>query len=127
MSSLKRTIEVIEHRSGGDPSTTHTSSGPTKYEAVTLERGLIQEKGFYDSAGLVWNFDAGLGLDFSLARRLLQQCSLDAAKSVWSEQEIEAVGELMAAADRVSEILLSINCAGCGVGCEISLDLPPFL
>ena len=33
MSALKRTTEVVEHREGGDPSTSHKSPGRNKYEA----------------------------------------------------------------------------------------------
>jgi phage tail-like protein len=67
MSTLKRTTEVVEHRSGGDPSTGHKSPGRSKFEAITLERGLTQDMSFHDWAGLVWNFGAGLGSEVSLA------------------------------------------------------------
>jgi phage tail-like protein len=67
MSSLKRTTEVVEHRSGGDPSTSHKSPGRQKYDAITLERGLTQDMAFHDWAALVWNFGAGLGSEVSLA------------------------------------------------------------
>jgi phage tail-like protein len=67
VSTLKRTTEVIEHREGGDPSTAHKSPGRTKYEAITLERGLTQSLDFNDWAGMVWNFKAGLGAEVSLA------------------------------------------------------------
>ena len=55
------TTEVVEHRSGGDPSTAHKSPGRQKYDAITLERGLTQDLNFHDWAGRVWNFGAGLG------------------------------------------------------------------
>jgi phage tail-like protein len=67
VSSLKRTTEVIEHREGGDPSTSHKSPGRTKFEAITFERGLTQDLNFYNWAGLVWNFGAALGAEVSLA------------------------------------------------------------
>ena len=67
VSSLKRSTEVVEHRAGGDPSTAHKSPGRQKYEAITLERGLTQDKNFHDWAGRVWNFNAGLGSEVSLA------------------------------------------------------------
>src|SRR5580704_10991694 len=67
MSSLKRTTEVIEHRSGGDPSTAHKSPGRQKYDALTLERGLTQNTEFHDWAALVWNYGSGLGSEVSLA------------------------------------------------------------
>ena len=46
VSSLKRTTEVVEHRVGGDPSTSHKSPGRTKYEAITLERGVTHDVAF---------------------------------------------------------------------------------
>jgi phage tail-like protein len=66
-SSLKRTTEVVEHRSGGDPSTSYKSPGRTKYDAITLERGLTLDVAFHDWAGLVWNFGSALGSEVSLA------------------------------------------------------------
>ena len=66
MSSLKRTTEVVEHREGGDPSTSHKSPGRHKFDALTLERGLTQDSNFHNWAGLVWNFGAGLGSEVSL-------------------------------------------------------------
>jgi phage tail-like protein len=46
VSALKRTTEVVEHREGGDLSTSRKSPGRTKYEAVTMERGLTQDPEF---------------------------------------------------------------------------------
>ena len=68
MSMLKRTTEVVEHREGGDPSTSHKSPGRNKFDAITLERGLTQDKAFHDWAGLVWNFGAALGAFLALIR-----------------------------------------------------------
>ena len=34
--ALKRSTEPVEHREGGDPSTSRKSPGRTKYEAITL-------------------------------------------------------------------------------------------
>ena len=65
--ALKRTTEVVEHRSGGDPSTSNKSPGRTKYEAVTLERGVTHDPEFEKWANKVWNFGSGLGLEASLA------------------------------------------------------------
>ena len=65
--ALKRTTEVIEHREGGSPSTTRRSPGRTKYEAVTLERGVTHDLEFEQWANKVWNFGAGAGSEVSLA------------------------------------------------------------
>jgi phage tail-like protein len=65
-SALKRTTEVVEHRQGGDPSTSHKSPGRTKYEAITLERGVTHDVDFEQWANKVWNFGSGLGKEVSL-------------------------------------------------------------
>jgi phage tail-like protein len=67
ISGLKRTTEVLEEREGGDPSASHKSPGRTKYEPITLERGVTQDPTFNNWAGLVWNFGASLGSEVSLA------------------------------------------------------------
>ncbi|WP_017464136.1 phage tail protein [Dyella ginsengisoli] len=66
-SALKRSTEVVEHREGGDPSTSRKSPGRTKYEAVTLERGVTHDTEFEKWANRVWNFGSGLGLESSLS------------------------------------------------------------
>jgi phage tail-like protein len=66
VSALKRTTDVVEHREGGDPSTVRRSPGQTKYEAITLERGVTHDKDFEQWANKVWNFGAGLGAETSL-------------------------------------------------------------
>jgi phage tail-like protein len=67
VSALKRTTEVVEHREGGDPSTTRKSPGRTKYESITLERGVTHDIDFEQWANKVWNFGSGLGAESSLA------------------------------------------------------------
>jgi len=67
VSALKRTTEVVEHREGGDPSTVRKSPGRTKYEPVTLERGVTHDIDFEQWANKVWNFGAGAGAESSLA------------------------------------------------------------
>jgi phage tail-like protein len=65
-SALKRTTEVVEHREGGDPSSSRKSPGRTKYEAITLERGVTHDVVFEQWANKVWNFGSGLGAEVSL-------------------------------------------------------------
>lgn len=67
LTGLKRTTDVVEHREGGDPSTTHKSPGLTKYEPITLERGLTQDNAFKDWADKVWHYGAGMGSEVALA------------------------------------------------------------
>src|SRR5438045_1420581 len=64
--ALKRTTEVVEHREGGDPSSSRKSPGRTKFEAVTLERGVTHDLEFEQWANNVWNFGGGAGLEVSL-------------------------------------------------------------
>ena len=66
VSALKRTTEVVEHREGGDPSTSRKSPGRSKFEAITLERGVTHDTEFEAWANKVWNFGAGLGAEVSL-------------------------------------------------------------
>lgn len=66
ISALKRTTEVVKHRSGGDPSNSRKSPGRTEYEAITLERGITHDVEFENWANKVWNFGAGLGSEVSL-------------------------------------------------------------
>ena len=65
--ALKRTTDVVEHREGGDPSTIRKSPAQTKYEPITLERGVTHDTEFEKWANKVWNFGAGLGAEVSLA------------------------------------------------------------
>ena len=64
---LKRTTEVVKHREGGDHSSSRKSPGRTEYDAITLERGVTHDPEFEAWAGLVWNLQAGLGAEVSLA------------------------------------------------------------
>ena len=67
VSALKRTTEVVEHREGGDPSTVRRSPGQTKYEPITLERGVTHDPEFEQWVNKVWNWGSGLGAEVSLA------------------------------------------------------------
>ena len=58
---------ISKHREGGDPSTGRKSPGRTKFEAVTLERGVTHDTEFEKWANKVWNFGSGLGSEVSLA------------------------------------------------------------
>ena len=66
VSALKRNTEVVEHREGGDPSVSRKSPGVTKYEAITLERGVTHDTEFEDWANQVWKLGAGVGSEESL-------------------------------------------------------------
>ena len=58
--------QVADFRPGGDPSTAHKSPGRSKYEPITLERGLTQDTAFHNWASQVWTFGSNLGSEVSL-------------------------------------------------------------
>jgi phage tail-like protein len=66
VSALKRTTEVIQHREGGDPSSSRKSPGKTEFSPITLERGVTHDPEFEKWANKVWDFGAGLGAEVSL-------------------------------------------------------------
>jgi len=67
VSALKRTTEVVKHREGGDPSTSRKSPGRTEFDAITLERGVTHDLEFENWASKVWQLQASLGSEVSLA------------------------------------------------------------
>jgi phage tail-like protein len=62
MSALRRTTEPVVHRVGGDPSRERKSPGITKYEAVTLERGVTHDPAFEAWANLVHSLENPISL-----------------------------------------------------------------
>lgn len=58
VSALRRVTEVIEHREGGDPSTSRKSPGRTRFEPITLERGITHDTEFEAWADMVWRLGA---------------------------------------------------------------------
>jgi phage tail-like protein len=66
ISGLRRTTEVIQHREGGDPSSSRKSPGRTEYAPITLERGVTHDPEFENWANKVWRFGAGPGAEVSL-------------------------------------------------------------
>jgi phage tail-like protein len=64
--ALKRSTKPIEHREGGDPSSTRKSPGQTTYDAISLERGVTHDTEFEKWANKVWNYGSGLGAEVSL-------------------------------------------------------------
>ena len=64
VSALKRTTEVVKHRSGGENSIDHKSPGRTSYEAITVERGITHDPEFESWANRVhtWAGDPAMDL-----------------------------------------------------------------
>jgi phage tail-like protein len=65
-SALKRTTDVIAHREGGDHALQRQMPGHTRYEPITLERGVTHDTEFEKWASQVWNLNAGQGSEVSL-------------------------------------------------------------
>lgn len=57
--------EVVKHRAGGDPSTSVKAPGQSKYDSVTLDRGVTHDQSFSDWASQVWNYGSALGAQVS--------------------------------------------------------------
>jgi phage tail-like protein len=66
VTAFKRTTEMVEHREGGDPSTSRKSPGRSKYEDITLERGVTHDTEFEKWANKIWNYGSGPGAEVSL-------------------------------------------------------------
>jgi phage tail-like protein len=66
VSALKRSTDVVEHREGGDPSSSRKSPGRTKFDPISLDRGVTHDTEFEKWANKVWNFGSGLGAEVSL-------------------------------------------------------------
>jgi phage tail-like protein len=68
VTGLKRTTEVVKHRSGGDPATSYKLPGRTEYDPIMLERGVTAALEFQQWANKTWSFrNAAGGLETSLA------------------------------------------------------------
>jgi phage tail-like protein len=109
---LRRETGVIEHREGGDPSTSRKSTGRTKFEPIVLERGITHDRAFEDWANLVWRLGAGSGSEQALAafrKDVIVELHNEAGQLVaafkvfraWPST-FEALPELDAAADAVA-------------------------
>jgi phage tail-like protein len=66
VSALRRTTEVVAHRQGSDPSTSHKAPGATRYEPITIERGVTHDMEFERWANKVASLGARAGEQASL-------------------------------------------------------------
>jgi phage tail-like protein len=67
MTALHRSTDVVEHREGGDPNLSRKSPGRTRFEPITLTRGVTHDADFEKWANKVWSIGQGLGAEVSLA------------------------------------------------------------
>src|SRR5262245_20843159 len=63
VSPLKRTTEVVRHRSGNDNSHDSPSPGRTAYEGITLERGITHDTEFERWANMVHPYAGDTSMD----------------------------------------------------------------
>ena len=66
VSPLTRTTEVVEHREGSEPNITRKSPGITRYEPVTIERGVTHDNAFENWANMVYRYGSGPGSEVAL-------------------------------------------------------------
>ena len=59
VSALKRTTEIVEHREGGDTSARRLP-GPTRYDPITLQRGITFDREFENWANAAAGASAGI-------------------------------------------------------------------
>jgi len=63
---LRRRTEIVEYRTGGDPSLNRRSPGKTEYQPIVLERPRSNDREFERWANKVWSLGSGLGSEVSL-------------------------------------------------------------
>jgi phage tail-like protein len=68
-SALKRTTEVTAWYEGGDSSSPRQIPGKTKYDAITLERGVTHDQVFEQWANLVNNFEGDAAMSLATFRK----------------------------------------------------------
>ncbi|MCF6338510.1 MAG: phage tail protein [Gammaproteobacteria bacterium] len=133
--ALKRTTEPVTYREGGDPSTERKSPGQTKFEAITLERGVTHDPEFEKWANKIWNFGAGLGAEVSLRdfrKDLIIEMYNEAGQVVISYKvyrcwvsEYQALPELDASASAVAIQTLKLENEGWERDYEVSEPTEP--
>jgi phage tail-like protein len=130
ISPLKRTTEVVKHRSGGDAGTQRLSVGTTSFDGITIERGITHDVEFDRWANKVWMVGQGNGSEVSLSdfRKDITIQVLNEAGQValafkiyraWPS-EYQILGELDANANAVAIAHLKLECEGW----ERDLELP---
>ncbi len=69
ISALKHVTEAVLHREGGDPSHTRVSPGVTRFEPITLERGVTHDPEFEKWASLVFNIEGDAAMSLKNFRK----------------------------------------------------------
>jgi phage tail-like protein len=112
VSALERRTEVVEHREGGDPSTSRKSPGRASYEPITLERGVTHDTEFGKWASKVCSLGGAPEREVSLGdfrKDVIIDVFNEAGQKVLSYNvyrcwvsEYQALPELDAGADAVA-------------------------
>jgi phage tail-like protein len=110
VSALKHTIEPVSHRDGGDRSTPRLSPGQTKFEPITLERGITHDTAFEEWANKAYSNsgDAAVSLKDFRKDMTIELYNLQGAKvRAWQVfrcwvSEFSAVPELDANANAIA-------------------------
>ena len=120
--ALKRSTELVEHREGGDPSTSRKSPGRTKFEAITLERGVTHDPEFENWANKIWSLGTGLGSEVSLKdfrKDIIIELYNEAGQLAITYKlfrcwvsEFQALPDLDANANAVAELVIGMLIAG---------------
>lgn len=63
--ALRHNTEPVEHREGGDATTSRKLPGLTKYQAIALEKRVTHDAEFQKWAIWVWNVGSGPGTEMS--------------------------------------------------------------
>jgi hypothetical protein len=99
------------------------SEDPIPSEPIVVKGHSFRVPTSRDLARVARDPDPGRGAIY-----LLESCRLDSAEApVWSEEDLEEVGESMARADPLAEILLTLKCPACGSEWAEALDIAAFL
>jgi len=61
VTGLKRTVEQIDYREGGENETPHKLTGQTMFEDITLERGVTDDLDFINWCNEIFNVDQAEG------------------------------------------------------------------
>ena len=69
MGALKKTVEVVDWRTAGDPSHERKLPGGTKYESVSLEQGLTHDPVFETWANQVNNIEGDAAMSLRSFRK----------------------------------------------------------
>jgi hypothetical protein len=94
-------------------------------EVVKIDERIFRLPTSRDLARIASEHDPSLA-----AMRLVEHCMIASEESSqlqWTEEDLDAIGDCMASADPLAEILLHFDCPACGHSFDQTLDLISFL